>query len=129
MRALLRRCLPPALGITALYLLNRFCLIPSTTGTLHRLLAWHGADFLAGGAMVLVLQGARALFGYPPERRWWAALGFLLLCGAFWEGITPLYLPRSVGDPWDVAAVLIGGMGLFLGLRRQTSVGSSTELP
>ena len=129
MRALLRRYLPPALGITALYLLNRFCLIPATTGTLHRLLAWHGADFLAGGAMVLVLQGARELSGQPPERRWWAMLAFLLLCGAFWEGITPLYLPRSVGDPWDVAAVLIGGMGLFLGLRRQTSVGSSAELP
>ena len=129
MRALLRRYLPPALGITALYLLNRFCLIPATTGTLHRLLAWHGADFLAGGAMVLVLQGARAFFGYPPERRWWAVLTFLLLCGAFWEGITPLYLPRSVGDPWDVATVLIGGMGLFLGMRRQTSAGSSSELP
>ena len=129
MRALLRRYLPPALGITALYLLNRFCLIPATAGTLHRLLAWHGADFLAGGAMVLVLQGARELSGQPPERRWWAVLGFLLLCGAFWEGITPLYLPRSVGDPWDVATVLIGGMGLFLGMRRQTSAGSSSELP
>ena len=129
MRALLRRYLPPALGITALYLLNRFCLIPATTGTLHRLLAWHGADFLAGGAMVLVLQGARELSGYPPERRWWAMLAFLLLCGTFWEGITPLYLPRSVGDPGDVAAVVFGGMGLFLGLRRQISVGSSAELP
>ena len=129
MRALLRRYLPPALGITALYLLNRFCLIPATTGTLHRLLAWHGADFLAGGAMVLVLQGARELSGQPPERRWWAVLGFLLLCGLFWEVVTPLYLPRSVGDPGDVAAVVFGGMGLFLGLRRQTSVGSSAELP
>ena len=112
-RDILRRYLPPALGITALYLLNRFCLIPATAGTLHRLLAWHGADFLAGGAMVLVLQGARAFFGCPPERRGWAVLGYLLLCGAFWEGITPLYLPRSVGDPWDIAAVLFGGMLLF----------------
>lgn len=129
MRALLRRYLPPALGITALYLLNRFCLIPATAGTLHRLLAWHGADFLAGGAMVLVLQGARELSGQPPERRWWAVLDFLLLCGLFWEVVTPLYLPRSVGDPGDVAAVVFGGMGLFLGLRRQTSVGSSAELP
>lgn len=79
--------------------------------------------------MVLVLQGARELSGYPPERRWWAVLGFLLLCGLFWEVVTPLYLPRSVGDPGDVAAVVFGGMGLFLGLRRQTSVGSSAELP
>lgn len=112
-----RRYLPPALGIAALYLLNRFWLIPVTGGTLHRLLAWHGADFLAGGAMVLVLQGARALFGYPPERRRWAILGYLLLCGAFWEGVTPLYLPRSVGDPRDVAAVALGGMALLLGAR------------
>ena len=29
----------------------------------------------------------------------------------------------------SVGSVLIGGMGLFLGLRRQTSVGSSAELP
>ena len=118
MRALLRRYLPPALGITALYLLNRFLLIPATAGALYRLLAWHGADFLAGGAMILVLQGARELSGQPPERRWWAVLDFLLLCGLFWEVVTPLYLPRSVGDPRDVAAVLLGGMALFLPMFR-----------
>ena len=101
MKVLLRRYLPPALGITALYLLNRFCLIPATTGTLHRLLAWHGADFLAGGAMVLVLQGARELSGQPLEHRWWAVLGYLLLCGLVWEGVTPLDLPRAAwGCSW-----------------------------
>ena len=125
-RSFLRRYAASGAVIAGLYLLNRFLLVPLTS---CRLLAWHGADFLAGGAMVLVLQGARAFFGYPPERRWRAVLAFLLLCGAFWEGITPLYLHRSVGDPWDVATVLIGGMGLFLGMRRQTSAGSSSELP
>ena len=111
-RPVLRRYLPPALGIAALYLLNRFVLIPASGGALHRLLAWHGADFLAGGAMVLVLQGAREGFGYPPERRWGRLAAYLLLCGLFWEGITPLYLARSVGDPWDVLAVLLGGLAM-----------------
>ncbi len=32
--------------IAILYILNRFVLIPRTGS---RLLAWHGADFLAGG--------------------------------------------------------------------------------
>lgn len=114
----LRRYLPPALGITALYLLNRFLLIPATAGALYHLLAWHGADFLAGGAMVLVLQGAREVLGWPPERRAGRMLVFLLLCGLFWEVVTPLYLPRSVGDPRDVAAVLLGGMALFLPMFR-----------
>ena len=115
---ILRRYLPPALGITALYLLNRFLLIPATAGALHRLLAWHGADFLAGGAMVLVLQGAREVLGWPPERRAGRMLVFLLLCGLFWEVVTPLYLPRSVGDPRDVAAVVLGGTALFLPMFR-----------
>lgn len=40
--------------------------------------------------------------------------GFLppLLCtfaaACFWEYITPLYRPRSVSDPWDIAAYLAG---------------------
>ena len=114
----LRRYLPPALGITALYLLNRFLLIPATAGALYRLLAWHGADFLAGGAMVLVLQGAREVLGWPPERRAGRMLVFLLLCGLFWEVVTPLYLPRSVSDPRDVAAVVLGGTALFLPMFR-----------
>ena len=109
----LRRYLPPALGITALYLLNRFLLIPATAGALYRLLAWHGADFLAGGAMVLVLQGAREVLGWPPERRAGLMLVFLLLCGLFWELVTPLYLPRSVGDWRDVLAVCLGGLTMF----------------
>ena len=119
MKALLRRYLPPALGIITLYLFNRFCLVPATHGVLHRLLAWHGADVLAGGAMALVLQGAREGCDYPPERRWWAVLGYLLLCGLFWEVVTPLYLPRSVGDPWDILAYAVGGLGMAQLLSRR----------
>ena len=101
-------------AIAALYILNRVCFIPATTGPLHRLLAWHGADFLAGALMLCVVNGLLALTGRPPLRRFAAVTLFLLGCGLFWEVITPLYLPRSVGDPWDVLACWLGGTALWL---------------
>lgn len=38
---------------------------------------------------------------------------FALGCGVFWEAVTPLYLPRSVGDPRDVLAVWLGAMAML----------------
>ena len=113
MKARLRRYGPPAAAIAALYILNRFWLVPHTAGLLHRLLAWHLADFLAGGLMLCVLDCALELSGRPPLRQAISALGFALFCGAFWELVTPLYLPRSVGDWWDVIAVCLGGLVMF----------------
>lgn len=110
----MRRYIPPAAIIAALYILNRLCFIPATTGPLHRLLAWHGADFLAGALMLCVVNGLLALTGRPPLRRFAAVALFLLGCGLFWEMVTPLYLPRSVGDPWDVLACWLGGVALWL---------------
>ena len=113
MKACLRHYGPPAAAIAVLYILNRFWLAPHTAGLLHRLLAWHLADFLAGGLMLCVLDCALELSGHPPLRRAASALGFTLLCGAFWELVTPLYLPRSVGDWRDVIAVCLGGLAMF----------------
>ena len=47
-RSFLRRYAASGAVIAGLYLLNRFLLVPLTS---CRLLAWHGADFLAGGLM------------------------------------------------------------------------------
>lgn len=33
----------------------------------------------------------------------------LFLCGIFWEGIAPLFISYSVGDPIDIIAYMIGG--------------------
>lgn len=114
MKACLRRYGPPIAAIAALYLLNRFWLVSLTAGLLYRLLAWHFADFLAGGLMLCVLDCALELSGRQPIRRMLPALGFSFLCGAFWELVTPLYLPRSVGDWRDVLAVCLGGLTMFL---------------
>ena len=113
MKVCLRRYGPPIAVIASMYLLNRFWLVPRTAGLLHRLLAWHFADFLAGGLMLCVLDCALELSGRPPVRQAASALGFSFLCGTFWELVTPLYLPRSVGDWRDVLAVCLGGLTMF----------------
>lgn len=98
-------------AVAILYAVNRFMLIPWTGS---RLLAWHGADFLAGGLMVCLLSALLELSDRRPLRRWVSASAFLLGCGLFWEYVTPLYLARSVSDPWDLLAVWLGGMGMLL---------------
>ena len=110
----MKRYIPPASIIAALYILNRLCFIPATAGALHRLLAWHGADVLAGAVMLCILNTLLALTGRPPLRRVLAVTLCLLGCGLFWEVLTPLYLSRSVGDPRDVLACWLGGMSLWL---------------
>lgn len=113
----MRRYTFPAAAVAVLYTLNRFVLVSHTAGALHRLLAWHFADFLAGGLMVCVLGVLLAAAKLPAPARPLPVSAFLLACGLFWEYVTPLYLPRSVSDPWDILAVWLGGMGMLLCLR------------
>ena len=105
----MKKYLCSAAGLMGLYALNRFLLLPHTEGLLHRVLSCWFADFLAGAMMVLVLSAALRLSGRKPPAPL-PVLGFALLCGLFWEYVTPLYLPRSVSDPWDVLAVCLGGL-------------------
>lgn len=103
--------------VCGFYLLNRFCLIPHATGLLHDLLGWYGADVLAGALMLCVLNAALIAANRRPMRHLgWASL-FLLGCGLFWEVVTPLYLPRSVGDPRDLLAYWLGGALILLAER------------
>ena len=104
----MKKYLLTAAGLMGLYTLNRFFLIPHTGGLLHRLLSGHFADFLAGGMMLIILFTALRLSGRKPPKVM-SALAFLLACGLFWECVTPLYLPRSVSDPWDILAAVLGG--------------------
>lgn len=98
----------PAGLLMGLYALNRFVLIPCSGGLLHRLLSGYFADFLAGGMMVLILFAALSAAKRKPPKPL-SALALAFFCGLFWEFVTPLYLSRSVSDPWDVLAVLLGG--------------------
>ena len=110
-------------ALLALYGLNRFCLVPLTGS---RLLAWHGADALAGAWMLRLLVLLLELTGRPPLRLV-PAWGYRLGCGLFWEYVTPLYLSRSVSDPRDVHAVLLGGTVMLALLRRPRGTHPPTE--
>ena len=122
-RSFLRRYAASGAVIAGLYLLNRFLLVPLTS---CRLLAWHGADFLAGGLMLCFLNGLLLLARRRPVEQFLPVSLFLLGCGLFWEIVTPLYLPRSVGDPWDVLAVWLGGLALLALWRRLNRPGAGT---
>lgn len=104
----MKKYLLTAAGLMGLYTLNRFLLIPHADGLLYRILTCWFADFLAGGMMVVILLATLRLSGRKSPK-FLPALAFLLACGLFWEYVTPLYLPRSVSDPWDILAVLLGG--------------------
>ena len=110
-----------AAGICVLYAANRFWLIPVTSGVLHNLLAWYGADFLAGALMLCILNILLMAANRPPLCRGRTAALFLFGCGLFWEVITPLYLSRSVGDPLDVLACWLGGMMLYIWDQKKSS--------
>ena len=85
----------PIVVIAALYALNHFLLIPLTG---CRLLAWHGADFLAGALILCILNALLTAANRPPLVRFLPGTVFLLGCGLFWEYVTPLYL--SPGTFW-----------------------------
>ena len=96
-----------AAGIFGLYTLNRFWLISHSSGLLYHVLSCWFADWLAGGMMTVLLFTALHLSCRKPPKPL-PCLALALLCGLFWEYVTPFYLPRSVSDPWDIAAVLLG---------------------
>lgn len=109
----LRRYAASGAVIAGLYLLNRFLLVLTSC----RLLAWHGADTLAGGDAV---PAERSAVSHPPAAGERARLPrFSCWPAAFLEVLTPLYLPRSVGDlrmswrcgGWGVALLSSGGCG------------------
>lgn len=68
--------------------------------------------------MICIWNAALLAAQRPPVIDLFPAILFLVGCGLFWEVVTPLYLPHSVGDPWDIASVLLGGMGMLFLYRR-----------
>lgn len=111
----MKRWLLPVPVICVLYALNRWTLGYDSGTVLHVLRAGYFADLLAG-ALILCVANALLAWGHihqariRPMERPETAAGFLLLCGLFWEYVTPLYRPDSVSDPWDVATYLLGGL-------------------
>lgn len=101
-----------------LYFVNQF-LLKSLSDNL--IIQSYLNDFLAMG--VLLPYANLLLSLYPgKDMRLLRPLPILLftLCVAiFWEYATPLYLSRSVGDLWDIAAYNASGLAVVLLYRRR----------
>lgn len=66
-------------------------------------------DILAGVVLLALVNILLWLFRLPGLKKLLPCLALCLACGLFWEFVTPLYLPRSVSDIWDIAAYMAGG--------------------
>jgi len=101
-----------AVGLVAcvvVWLVNRFYLKEATTSILV-----HGYLNDAVGMFAMLcycnILTHRVAWGRRLFTRLPGIMGFSLICGCFWEFVTPLYLARSVSDPLDFVAYLAGGI-------------------
>ena len=86
-------------------------------GAAGRFFSWYFHDILAG-AMILALANLLLSAGrLPPLTKALPAAAFLLLCGLFWEYVSPLLISGSVSDPLDLLAYLAGGLAALPLLR------------
>ena len=67
-------------------------------------------DILGGCLILAITNILLALAKFKPLKALLPCLGMCLACGLFWEYVTPVYLPRSVSDVWDIAAYMGGGV-------------------
>ena len=67
-------------------------------------------DILAGCLILAITNLLLPLGRLKPLCTPLPCLALSLTCGLVWEFITPLYLPGSVSDLWDIAAYMIGGL-------------------
>ena len=95
-------------GAFLLYALNKFYIAVQ----LNWSFAQNYLNDVLAGLLVVAVVNILALLSNEGRlllTRLGRVLFFTLLCGVFWEYVTPLYLHYSVSDPFDVAAYMFGG--------------------
>ncbi|WP_210469302.1 hypothetical protein [Sporosarcina sp. 6E9] len=113
---LLRLSFSAGFGAFSLYTLNKFYLRDLLNWSFGK---YYLNDVLAG---LLIVGIVNILSIYGNQRRLLLIklpriLVFTLLCGMFWEYVTPVYLHYSVSDPFDVAAYMFGGLCYWIIIR------------
>ena len=104
------------LGPLVLYAVNQQIKMRVPWPAAGYLLRCYANDYLGGIAFGAYLNLILSLSRWPERqlRRPWQFLIAGVLCGLFWECAAPLVLPHSVGDPWDVAAYVLGMLTYWL---------------
>lgn len=102
------------------YLVNRLWLRETAGGWLGWFLRCYANDLFAGLALAAWLDLLLRRAARPPLRSWKGIFLYLLLCGAVWELLAPLWKSGAVFDPWDFLAYQAGGALFLLLSRKQT---------
>ncbi len=90
------------------YLANQFVLKEVFP---HVFFHWYFNDIF-GGILIVAIVNLIIFFGkqyYLYMNHLMTMLIFTFIIGLFWEYLTPLYIPTSVTDPWDIVAYMFGG--------------------
>lgn len=95
-------------SVLLLYIINRLFL--------KNMLEWtfiqHYFNDVLAGMLIVAIVNVLAVIGNQHRLLLISFLRLLIftcICGLFWEYVTPLYLPYSVSDPFDVLAYMSGG--------------------
>lgn len=92
-----------------LYLLNRVLLKDITEGLVHWFLVCYWNDIT--GAIAFSAYAHSIIFYYSKKEIHVCVLfTILLVCGIFWEIVTPMFRKNSVCDFWDIIAYEFGGV-------------------
>lgn len=110
-----------SVSIIVLYFLNRL-VSPILPPSLFKLfLACYFNDMLCGFLIVAYSNFILSFYrGNFYLRKLWHIGLLVLVCGLFWEFVTPVFRQSSIGDPLDIVAYLAGGgvYWLFSRLRK-----------
>lgn len=99
-----------------LFYTNEFLITPAISYSagetiLHYLITSHANDLLGGIAFMAYTNLLLSLV--RPElrfKKFTSIAIYIFLCGLFWEGVAPLFIANSVGDPLDILSYLIGAV-------------------
>lgn len=77
----------------------------------HYLITSHANDLLGGIAFMAYTNLLISLVRPEVRFKKLAVIAvYIFLCGLFWEGVAPLFIANSVGDPLDILSYLIGAV-------------------
>lgn len=100
------------IGAVCLYLLNRFLLKDTITGTLGYFLRCRFNDLLCPLVVIPACQTVLQITMHTSMRKPGTLLLFTLACAIVWEFIIPLVKAGSTSDLWDVVCY-VGGTILY----------------
>ena len=106
-------------GAVCLYLLNRFILKDTVTGTLGYFLRCRFNDLMCPLVVIPMCQIVIHFFLHTSMQKLRTLLLFTLACAFVWEFVIPLVKAGSTADLWDVPCYLGGALLYHCGTRNR----------